>query len=108
MLNNADGFVVSSKYGLANELPSPKLLPVIIPVPPFSGVADGKRNIVGAFGFSVQGGVLKHIFNSLRAVAAQPEPHALTEAEVFPAFVLPAVTVIIHALQFRVGVKGFL
>ena len=71
---------------------------VIIPVPAFSGVADGKRNVVGAFGFSVQRGVFKYIFNGLLAESTQPEPHTLAEAEVFPAFVLPAVPVIVHPL----------
>ena len=85
-----------------------KLFPIIISVPPFSGVADGKGNIVGTFGFPIQGGVLKHVFNSLRAVSTQPEPHALAEAKVFPAFVLPAVSVIVHAPQFGIVVKGFL
>ena len=71
---------------------------IIIPVPAFSGVTDGKRNVVGAFGFSVQRGVFEYIFNSLLAESTQPEPHTLAEAEVFPAFVLPAVPVIVHPL----------
>ena len=86
----------------------PNLFPVIIPVPTFPGVADGKRNVVGAFRFAVKSGVLEYVFNSLLTVAAQPGPHALAETEIFPAFILPAVPLIVHALQFRVGVKGFL
>ena len=84
------------------------IFPRIFSISPFPSIVDGKRNIVGAFGFSVQGGVLKHVFNSFRAMAAQPEPHPLAEAEIFSAFVLPAVPVKIHALQFRVSVKSFL
>ena len=86
----------------------PNLFPVIIPVPSFPGVADCKRNIVGAFWFAVQRGVLEYVFNGLLPVTTQPEPQALAETEIFPAFILPAVPLVVHALQFRVGVKGFL
>ena len=86
----------------------PNLFPVIIPVPTFPGVANGKCDVMRAFRFSVQRGVLEYVFNSLLTVAAQPEPQALAETEIFPAFILPAVPVIIHALQFRIGIKSLL
>ena len=84
------------------------LFSIIIPVPSFPGVADGKRNVAGAFRFTVKGGAFKYVFDGLLAVAAKPEPQALAEVKIFPAFVLPVVALIVHALQFRVGFKGFL
>ena len=93
---------------LSYQLTRQCLFPIIISVPSFPGIADGKRNVVGAFRFAVQRGMFEYVFNGLLTVAAQPEPHALAETEVFPAFVLPTVSLVIHAPQFRGGVKGFL
>ena len=63
---------------------------------------------MGAFGSPVQGGTLKYGFNGVGAVAPKPEPQTAAEGKIFPAFILPAVAFIEHALQFRVAGKGFL
>lgn len=97
---------MEAEYSMPNDSRHPAFA-VIIAVPVFCGVANGELHVMGAFTCAVQGGAPEDGFNGGSAVASQPEPHALAEVKIFPAFVAPAVPVIIHALQLGIGFKCF-